>query len=55
MDGMKWNHLAAATIIVCGLLIYSGAPALNVIAGAAIVWAVKLILHTRKTESRRGG
>lgn len=40
---MKWYHLAAATLLVAVLLLLGGAPAGSVFAGAALVWAWKLL------------
>ena len=41
--GMKWNHLAAATVLVAVLLLLAGAPAGSVFVGAGLVWAWKLL------------
>lgn len=40
---MKWNHLAAATLLVATLLYLAGAPPGSVLAGVGLVWAWKLL------------
>ena len=37
-SGAKWNHLAAATLLVAGTLFVGGAPAGAVAAGALLPW-----------------
>ena len=40
---MKWNHLAASTVLVAGALWIGGAPPAGVLGGAALPWVWYLI------------